>query len=535
MNDSADNPIVDVLVVGAGFSGMYAAIDARRRGLTVTGVEAGSGCGGTWYWNRYPGARCDLESLDYSYSFDEELQQEWRWSERYATQPEILRYVEHVAAKYRLDEIFTFGVTVTGAHFDEEAACWVLDSDDGTERRGRYLFLATGSLSTPNVPPIAGLDSFGGEILLTAQWPEDVDLVGKRIGVIGTGSSGIQSIPILAEAARQLTVFQRTANYSVPVLNRDLSDDDFAREAAAYPERRRIAWQSMAGTLSAAYPKDAFEVDETERLAALEQRWNEGGVLFGKTFPDQTVDPAVNQLAADFAAAKIRDIVQDPAVADDLVPNDHPIGTKRICTDSGYFATFNRDNVTLVNLRREPIEEFTHNGVRTTERTIELDVVVLATGFDALTGSITRLDIKSPAGETIAESWAEGPTTYLGMAVPGFPNLFILNGPGSPGVFSNVIMAGELQVNWLLDLVEHCDASGWSTVQPRYDAAVAWTDHVSEVAAGTLLMQADSWYLGANIEGKPRVFMVYAGGFRPYGDRCDDVRDRGYAGFVFGR
>jgi cation diffusion facilitator CzcD-associated flavoprotein CzcO len=525
---------LDFLVVGAGFAGMYALIQARRRGWSVLGLEAATGVGGVWFWNRYPGARCDVESLDYSYSFDEDLQQEWVWSERYATQPEIRRYAEHVAERFDLHRDLRFGARVVRATFDEASVLWTLETDGGEVFRARYVMFATGSLSTPNVPPIPGLETFAGRMLLTAQWPEEeVDFSGRRVGVVGTGSSGIQAIPIIAEAAERLTVFQRTPNFSVPVLNRDLPPEQLEEEKRNYAHRRTVSRASGGGSMHQAYPRAFEEIDDAERRAAFEAGWATGGVLFSKVFPNQMTDPVVNAAAAEFAAGKIRSIVADPRTAEDLVPTDHPIGTKRICTDSGYYATFNRDNVELVNLRREPITEITSWGVKTTTGSYELDVLVLATGFDALTGSLTRVDLRGPRGDVLAESWADGPQTLVGLLVPGFPNLFIPHGPGSPSVFANMVMGAEHQVDWVLDLVEHARSRGHTMVEARRDAAAAWTRHVDDVANGTLFPQAASWYSGANIEGKPASFMPYLGGLKGYIDRCSEVRDSDYAGVVF--
>ncbi|HTW15353.1 MAG TPA: NAD(P)/FAD-dependent oxidoreductase [Nocardioides sp.] len=525
---------LDFLVVGAGFAGMYALIQARRRGWSVLGLEAATGVGGVWFWNRYPGARCDVESLDYSYSFDEDLQQEWVWSERYATQPEIRRYAEHVAERFDLHRDLRFGARVVRATFDEASVLWTLETDGGEVFRARYVMFATGSLSTPNVPPIPGLETFAGRMLLTAQWPEEeVDFSGRRVGVVGTGSSGIQAIPIIAEAAERLTVFQRTPNFSVPVLNRDLPPEQLEEEKRNYAHRRTVSRASGGGSMHQAYPRAFEEIDDAERRAAFEAGWATGGVLFSKVFPNQMTDPVVNAAAAEFAAEKIRSIVTDPRTAEDLVPTDHPIGTKRICTDSGYYATFNRDNVELVNLRREPITEITSWGVKTTTGSYELDVLVLATGFDALTGSLTRVDLRGPRGDVLAESWADGPQTLVGLLVPGFPNLFIPHGPGSPSVFANMVMGAEHQVDWVLDLVEHARARGHTMVEARRDAAAAWTRHVDDVANGTLFPQAASWYSGANIEGKAASFMPYLGGLKGYIDRCSEVRDADYAGVVF--
>ena len=528
-----DTEIVDVLVVGAGFAGMYALIRARRDGRSVLGLEAAPGVGGVWHWNRYPGARCDVESLDYSYSFDDELQQEWVWSERYATQPEILRYAEHVAERYDLYRSLRFGERVTRATFEESAALWTVTTTSGSVYRARYVLFATGSLSTPNVPDIPGMADFAGRILLTAQWPDDVDLSGQRVGVIGTGSSGIQAIPIIARTAEHLTVFQRTPNFSVPVLNRELPPEQLEEEKLRYDHRRAVSRASGGGSMHQAYPKAYEEIDEDERRAAFEAGWATGGVLFSKVFENQMVDATVNDAARRFAEEKIRTIVDDPRVADDLVPTDHPIGTKRICTDSGYYETFNRDNVTLVNLRRDPLVEITATGLRTETEQHDLDVLVLATGFDALTGALTAVDLQGPRGDVLAEAWADGPETFVGMCVPGFPNLFALHGPGSPSVLANMVLGAEHQVDWVMDLVEHTVTGGHTMVEARRDAAQSWTRHVDDIAQGTLFPRARSWYSGANIEGKARSFMPYVGGFKNYVQRCDEVREADYAGLVF--
>lgn len=527
------NAVHDVLVVGAGFAGLYAVHRSRQAGLDAVGIEAGHDVGGTWYWNRYPGARCDVESVDYSYSFDAELQESWVWSERYATQPEILSYARHVTERFGLRRYFRFGERVARAHFDESAQHWEVRTDTGTVLLARFVLFATGSLSAPNKPDIVGIDDFAGEVLFTAQWPEEgASFAGKRVGVIGTGSSGIQSIPIIAEQAASVTVFQRSANYSVPALNRPLTAQEQAAIRREYPERRRKSHTSSSGTPYDSYPKTVFDVDDAERLAAFEARWQAGGVLFGKTFPDQTIDENVNDIARQFAEDKVRSIVQDPQTAADLIPTDHPIGTKRICTDSNYFQTYNRPNVQLVNLRREPISAITVSGVETATATYELDTIVYATGFDAMTGALTRIDIRGVRGAHIREAWASGPVTYLGMCVPGFPNMFNLNGPGSPSVLANMVLSAEQQVEWLVDLIVACESEQIAEVEARSDAAEKWTAHVDEVAHRTLFPKANSWYMGANIEGKRRVFMPYIGGFGNYRAICDEVQADGYEGFI---
>lgn len=526
---------LDVLVVGAGFAGIYAVHQARQRGFSVLGIEAGDGPGGTWYWNRYPGARCDVESLDYSFSFDPQLQEDWTWSERYATQPEILAYIEHVTDRYGLREFFHFEQRVISAVFDEDRVLWTVRTDRGEEHTARWLISATGSLSAINRPNIDGLDDFAGDLLMTSQWPKGgYDVSGKRVGIIGTGSSGVQSIPLLAADAAQLTVFQRTPNFSVPAFNRPLTDEEQAEARRTYAERRAVSFASGGGSPYLAWPREFADIDEAERTEAFEDRWTAGGVLFGKTFSNQYVDLEVNNAARDFAVAKIRAVIDDPAIADDLIPNDHAIGTKRICTDTGYFETFNRDNVELVNLRRDPIEAITSWGVKTQTGAYELDVLVLATGFDAMTGSLIRMNIEGRAGTRIGDVWANGPLTHLGLAVPGFPNLFTLNGPGSASVLANMVLTAEHQVDWVYDLIEHCGDEGFTTVEARQDAAQTWTEQNDKNAQATLFYEANSWYMGANIEGKKRMFMPFIGGFGTYIERCTEAKELGYAGFVFG-
>ena len=523
---------VDAIVIGAGFAGLYAVHRCVSDGLTVLGLEAAPSVGGTWYWNRYPGARCDVESVDYSYSFDEKLQGDWMWSERFAAQPEILAYLDHVADRFDLRTHYRFDTTVVNARFD--AGQWVVETSTGETHRGRFLLCATGCLSAVNRPDIPGLDDFVGEVYYTAAWPrEHPDLRGKRVGVVGTGSSGIQVTPILAEQAETLTVFQRSPNYTIPMPNHPWSDQDLQRIREEYPERRKKSAYAPAGTPHGTYHKKALETDPDERLQALWARWRDGGVLFSKTFPDQTSVLEANDIARQFAEDRIREIVTDPVVAQDLIPTDHPIGTKRICTDAGYFETFNRDNVTLVNLRREPIEAVTADGVRTSDAAYPCEVLVFATGFDALTGAMTRIDPIGPRGDRLTQLWADGPVTFLGVMVPGLPNLFSFSGPGSPSVLANMVLHAEVQVDWVTELVRTAHQRGVSEVEPRRDAALAWTQHVAQSAERTLFPKAaSSWYLGANIEGKKRVFMPYIGGFGTYRRHCDAVARSDYAGLV---
>ena len=526
----------DVIVIGAGFAGLYAVHRAASAGLSVVGIEAAPEVGGTWYWNRYPGARCDVESVDYSYSFDEELQQTWTWTERFAAQPEILGYLNHVADRFDLRRHYRFGVDVLEAAFN--GAGWQVRGRDAAGAEQTYsapfLVCATGCLSAVNRPDIPGVGEFAGQVYFTAAWPrEDPDLRGKRVGLIGTGSSGIQVAPIMAGQADQLVVFQRSANYSIPMPNHPWSPEEQRQIRERYPERRRQSAYASDGTPHGTYPKNAVDIDPWERTDALWRRWREGGVLFAKTFPDQNSNPAANDIARTFAEERIREIVDDPAVAADLIPGDHPIGSKRICTDAGYYATFNRDNVQLVNLRREPIDAITAGGVRTIDATYPCDVLIFATGFDALTGALTRIDPTGPGGERLRDIWAEGPVTFLGLMIPGLPNLFSISGPGSPSVLANMVLHAEVQIDWVINLILAARERGIDQIEPRADAARAWTDHVAYAAEQTLFTKAaSSWYLGANIEGKKRTFMPYAGGFGTYRRHCDEVARSGYVGLV---
>lgn len=521
-----------MVVVGAGIAGLYALHKFRSRGLTVRVLEAGDGVGGVWYWNRYPGARCDVESVDYSYSFDEALQQEWDWSEKYAAQPEILAYLEHVADRFELRRDIEFGTRVTDVVLDERTLRWRVDTDTGRAVTARFVVLATGPLSNANTPAIEGLDTFAGRVLHTSHWPhEGVDLTGERVGVIGTGSSGIQAIPCLAEQAQRLHVFQRTANYSVPAGNTPLTEQDRQAQKADYARRRQLSMASGGGSPHQAHPEPALAVSEQERREAYEKRWALGGVLFSKTFPDQLTDPAANDTARLFWEEKVRAVIDDPRVADLLVPGDHPIGTKRICTDTNYYQTYNRDNVELVDLKTTPIARIDAEGVYTSAAHYPIDTLVLATGFDAMTGSVSRMNIVGRDGRTLNEAWREGPKTYLGLGMTGFPNLFNLTGPGSPSVLANMVLHSELHVDWVAEAIGFLEARGAVAMEARADAVAAWVDECAARAAGTLMTQANSWYLGANIEGRPRVFMPFVGGFGVYGQIIAEVAAAQYKGF----
>ena len=525
---------LDVVVVGGGIAGMYAVYALRNKGATVHGFESASGFGGTWYHNRYPGARCDIESVDYSYSFSDELQQEWDWSERFATQPEILAYLEHVAEKFDLAANFTFDTRIVSAEFLQESRRWRVETDTGAVLNARFCVFATGPLSTTNVPDIPGRESFGGRAFHTGAWPhEGVDFRGKRVGVIGTGSSGIQSIPEIARDASHLYVFQRSANYTIPAGNRPLTDELKREIKENYSERRRQARASGGGSPFTPYPKSALEVDDAERRRVYDEWWQRGGVLFSKAFPDQLSNLEANDTARVYTEEKIRELVRDEKIAEALTPRDHPIGTKRIVTDTGYYETFNRDNVTLVDLRRSPIDRVTEAGIQTQDAHYDLDIIVYATGFDAMTGALDRIDIRGRGGRRLSDEWADGPRTYLGLGVCGFPNMFIVTGPGSPSVLSNMVLASEQHIDWIAGCIEHLDRHGLETVEPAQEAVDSWVFECNERASKTLFPQANSWYMGANIPGKPRVFMPFIGGFKVYGDILEEVAVSGYKGFSF--
>ena len=527
--------VYDVAIVGAGFSGLYMLHRARNvLGLDAVVFEAGAGVGGTWYWNRYPGARCDSESYYYSYSFSEELEQEWEWTSKYPEQPEILRYLDHVADRFDLRRDIRLETRVDGARFDEATGRWIVRTDAGEEVAAQFLVSAVGCLSAANVPQMPGLDRFGGEWYHTGRWPhEGVDFTGKRVGLIGTGSTGIQATPVIAAQAHHLTVFQRTPNYTVPARNAPLDPERAAEIKSTYPAIREHARNSYGGFPFDPSHRSALEVSAEERRDTYEQLWAEGGFkfLFG-SFYDLLINEEANKTASEFIRGKIREIVRDPEVAETLAPTDHPYGSKRPPIDTDYFETFNRDNVSLVDLRADPIEEITERGVRTAAEEHALDVIVFATGFDAMTGALLKMDIRGRDDRSLRDKWADGPRSYLGLQVAGFPNLFTITGPGSPSVLSNMPVSIEQHVEWISDCITHLRDTGGTTIEATTDAEDAWVDHVAEIADLTLFSKANSWYLGANIPGKKRVFMPYVGGVANYRQRCDEVVARGYEGFA---
>ncbi|HEV2153451.1 NAD(P)/FAD-dependent oxidoreductase [Bradyrhizobium sp.] len=523
----------DVVVVGAGFAGMYMLHRLRGLGFSARIFEQGGGVGGTWYWNRYPGARCDVESMQYSYSFSDELQQEWDWSERYAPQPEILKYANHVADRFDLRRDIQFNTRVERAAFDERANTWSVTTSDGKTVQAQFVVLATGCLSNARKPDIEGLESFKGPVYHTGNWPhEDVDFSGLRVGLIGTGSSGIQSAPVIAERAKHLTVFQRTANFSIPARNAALTDEERDTFRNNYPEIRQFAREATRNGIYAEQPdRGALDDSDEARNGKYAARWERGGLTFMYVYNNLGLDRAANDTAANFVRGKIAEIVNDPETAKLLQPNSHPIGTKRICIDTDYFATFNRSNVSLVDIKTNPIEEITASAVRVAGVDHEVDALVLATGFDAMTGSVAKIGISGRSGQTLNQKWAEGPKTYLGLMSAGFPNLFIITGPGSPSVLSNMIVSIEQHVDWIADCLRHMREQGLVTMEADSEAEDRWVAHVNEVASGTLYPQANSWYMGANIPGKPRIFMPYIGGVGVYRRICDEVAAKGYEGF----
>jgi cation diffusion facilitator CzcD-associated flavoprotein CzcO len=525
----------DVVIVGAGFAGLYMLHRVRQLGFSARVIEKGHDVGGTWYWNRYPGARCDVESLEYSYSFSEDLRKEWQWTERYATQPEILRYLNHVADRFDLRRDIQFDTTVTSATFDEGEGRWTIATDGDERVSAQFCVMATGCLSAAKVPNYKGLETFQGKWYHTGHWPhEGVDFTGQTVAVIGTGSSGIQSIPMIARKAAHLYVFQRTPNFSLPAQNGPIPPEAIQDWKENGPKYREMAKTTPFGFLvQAGGPKpSALEVSSDERERIYEKGWQAGGFAPLVAFNDLIINREANDTAAEFVRNKIRGIVRDPAVAEKLAPKDHPIATKRPCIDTGYFETYNRDNVTLVDVRDTPIEEILPAGPRTRDRQFAVDSIVFATGFDAMTGTLNNIAIRGREGNLLKEKWADGPRTYLGLMVEGFPNLFTITGPGSPSVLSNMAIAIEQHVDWIAACIACLRNQGVASIEASPEAETGWVNHVNEVADLTLYPLANSWYVGANIPGKPRVFMPYIGGLPAYFQKCSEVAARGYEGFT---
>ena len=524
---------VDVVIVGAGFAGMYMLHSCRQAGLSAIVYERGGGVGGTWYWNRYPGARCDVPSLEYSYQFSEDLQQEWEWTEKYATQPEILRYAEHVADRFDLKRDIRFDALVTSITYDETTNLWTTTLKDCEQTTSRFIVAAVGCLSSANRPRFTGDETFSGRIVHTGEWPhEGVDFTGKRVAVIGTGSSGIQAIPIIAEQCDHLTVFQRTASFTIPAHNapldpqyvRSVKSDYSTFRAKNMLTRAALGGDTPTGTSSAS------EVSDEELDRVLSERWAKGGLLFLGGFNDSMVNKASNDRVADWVRDKISSIVRDPRTAELLQP-ETVIGCKRLVVDSGYYETFNRPNVSLVDVSERPIERFTQHGIVVDETEHPVDIVVLATGFDAMTGSLLKLGITGRNGVSLADAWNAGPVNYLGLTVHGFPNFFMITGPGSPSVLTNVLVSIQHHVEWITSTISHLDAHGHHKIEATKDAQDSWVAHVNGVASMTLFPTCNSWYLGANIPGKPRIFMPLPG-FPDYVSRVSRATEDHYDGFA---
>ncbi|MCG8693013.1 MAG: NAD(P)/FAD-dependent oxidoreductase [Minwuiales bacterium] len=531
-------PDFDAVVVGAGFSGMYMLKSLRDKlGLTVRVIEAGDTVGGTWYWNRYPGARCDSDSYIYCYTFDKQLLREWEWSERYPQQPEILRYLEHVAKRHDLKRDIRFNTRVTGGQFDEATNLWTVETDDGETVTARYLVAAVGSLSDTNIPSFEGMDDFKGKVYHTSRFPkEGVDFTAKRVAVVGTGATAVQAIPEIAQQAKHLTVFQRTANYCVPARNGKVDPALVKARKDDYDGIVERIRDSFFGQEHYFIPRSALDDTPEQREEEFDKRWDAGGFAFWlSNYQDMFFNQEANDLCADYIQRKIRATVKDPEVAEMLIPKGHAYGTKRQPLDTNYYETFNKDNVLLVDAATYGgIEAFTEKGIRAGGREYEFDIIVLATGFDALTGPLKSLHLKGRGGVALEDAWSDGPHTYLGISVAGFPNLFTITGPQSPSVLTNMPVAIEQHVEWVTDCIEAMQKSGKTVIEATPDAQDEWVAHVNEVVGMTLLPGANSWYMSANIEGKPRAFLPYLGleGMGGYRRKCDEVAANGYEGFT---
>ena len=528
----------DAVVIGAGFSGMYMLKSLRDKlGLNVRVYEAGDTVGGTWYWNRYPGARCDSDAYIYVFTFDKQLLQEWEWTERYPEQPEILRYLEHVAKRHDLKRDMQFNTRVTSAEFDEKTNLWSVRTDNGDPVTARYLIAAVGSLSTTNIPPFKGLEKFKGKWHHTSLFPHTgVDFTGKRVGMVGTGATAVQAIPEIAQQAKHLTVFQRTANYCVPARNGKVDPDVVSARKADYDGVVKRIRESFFGQEHYFIMKSALEATPEEREREFDKRWDAGGFAFWlANYQDMFFSQEANDLCADYIKRKIRKTVKDPAVAEKLIPKGYAYGTKRQPLDTNYYETFNKDNVLLVDATTDGgIEEITEKGIRAGGKEYEFDIIVFATGFDAMTGPLKALNLKGRGGRTLAKEWADGPHSYLGISVAGFPNLFTITGPQSPSVLSNMPVSIEQHVEWVTDCIDNMRKNEKTTIEATPEAQDQWVAHVNEIVNMTLMVGANSWYMSANIPGKPRAFLPYLGpeGVGGYRKKCDEVAAKGYEGFA---
>lgn len=536
MSGRAERADVDAVVVGAGFGGLYMVYKLRELGFSVKGFERAEDVGGVWCWNNYPGARCDGESLAYSYSFSDELQQEWHWPERYAAQPDIVRYVRSVADRFGIRQLFAFRTSVTSATWDDDRALWTIETDRGERVTARFFISAVGCLSAARLPDIPGIEDFAGAHFHTGLWPKDreVELAGKRVAVIGTGSSGIQIITKIAPEVERLTVFQRTAPYSVPARNRPMDPEHESHVKANYPYFRTLTRGAVGQGFGMPIEGDGHDFTHDQREAAFAKRWAYGGAPFLFSFSNIMTDREINEHACEFVRDRIREIVNDPETAEMLCPKGYPIGAKRLCVDTGYYETYNRDNVSLIDVKADPIKRITHDGLELASgRGFTFDTIIFATGYDAMTGALLNMDIRGRDGISLREKWSEGPRAYLGLCAEGFPNMFMMTGPGSPSVLSNVVVSLEQHADLIGDALTMMRDEGLATIEADKDAEDCWVDHVRAVADATLWPLADSWYRGKNIPGKPDVFMVYVAGPGRYREECEEMKAKGWEGFAF--
>ena len=524
------NEELDVIIVGAGFSGLYMLYKMRKMNLKALIIERASDAGGTWFWNRYPGARCDIESIEYSYSFSDELQQEWNWSNRYSDQSEILEYINYVVKKFNLKENIVFNTSVKSATFDENLKNWILETDSKSYS-SKFCVMATGTLSSIKQPNFDGLENFKGDWYVTGEWPhEKLDFTSKKVAIIGTGSSAVQSIPVIAEEAKNLTVFQRSPNYTIPANNRPLTEKELSNAKSSYDQIREKAKYTRAGIgYNQFEERKLLDLSSEEIKKELNNRWKIGGQeIFTAGFTDVGVNVEANKIVADFVKSKIKEIVKDPNVAELLSPED-AIGCKRLCADTNYFETYNRENVELIDLNSNPINSITENGILTNDKEFKFDIIIFATGFDAMTGALQAIDITGKNGKKLKQVWKDGPKSFLGLLINGFPNLFTVTGPGSPSVLTNMMVAIEQHVEWISDCINFLSKSNLNEVEADELFQIEWMDHIEEVAKNTLRYTCNSWYVGANVPGKKRVFMPYAGGFGKYREKCDEIAENNYS------
>ena len=522
---------LDVAVVGAGFSGLYLLHKLRSSGFSVAVFEKADQLGGTWHWNRYPGARCDIPSLQYSYQFDEELQQEWSWSEKYSAQPEILEYLNHVADRFNLRKDIVFNTEVTSAKFNEDKSLWEIKTSQ-EKVEANFCVMATGCLSTPNEPNFQGLKDYQGQLLHTGRWPQvPIDFSGEKVAIIGTGSSSIQSIPVIAEQAKHLYVFQRTPNYSIPSNNGPMDIKEEAEVKSRYSEFRKENWENGFGIAGLEVEALAVEADFESKLEKFSHHWKHEGLGFLGAYADLMIDKNANEMAASFVRKKIKEIVDDPVVAELLSPT-YSIGCKRLCVDTGYFETFNRDNVTLIDLNNSPIDRITAKGLIAREATYSIDSLILATGFDAITGAVTRIDIRGRRGISLKEQWKNGAKSYLGLGISNFPNLFTITGPGSPSVLSNMVPSLELHVEWITSCIEWMRDNNKTLIESTQSVEDEWMALVDEIAGQTVYKSCSSWYNGSNIGEKAKEFLPFIG-VPPYSEKINEVAEQDYQGFIF--